>query len=461
VQARYRDRDFALRRALLVADLLGLSLALGLALLSSGKRPAPAEDLLWILPTLPLWALLFWTYRLYGRPVRRLEPSHLDDLPSLFHALVIGTLGLWLFYKVIPVHKLEFEEVIVFGLVALPLIAALRAALRVAILRTHGPERVFAVAPGEDLRLLRRKLTNHPEYGMELVGAIGGDGGEELDLPLTASLAGIEDLLATGQIDHLLVRMDALPQEQLLELMRLCHREGARFGCFPGEHTLLSPGTEINHLEGMGIMISNPPVLRGAARVVKRAMDVVLSAVLLALLAPLLAMIAVLVKLDSAGPVLYRQIRVGKDAKRFELLKFRTMVVGADQQVAELMKDSIDPHTLVLEGDPRVTKIGRSLRRNSLDELPQLWNVLRGDMSMVGPRPLPECDDRNVRGWARHRLDLIPGITGYWQVLGRNSIPFSEMLEVDYAYVSGWSLWQDLKLLVQTVPAVVRRRGAN
>lgn len=443
--------------------MLGLCLALGLALLSAGKRATPEQDLLWILPTLPLWALLFWMYGLYGRPVRRLEPTHLDDLPSLFHALVIGTLGLWLFYKLAPVRKLEFEEVIVFGLVALPLIAGLRVALRAVILRTQGPERVFAVAPAADVRLLRRKLTNHPEYGMELVGAVDEEESDEPGLSIDASLMGIEELLATRQIDHLLVRMDAgyLPQRQLAELMCLCHREGIRFGCFSGERGLLSPSAEINHLEGMGIMISNPPVLRGAARLVKRAMDIVLSAALLTALAPLLAAIAVLVRLDSAGHVLYRQIRVGKDGKRFELLKFRTMVVGAEQQVAELMKESVDPHWLVLDGDPRVTRIGRWLRRNSLDELPQLWNVLRGDMSMVGPRPLPERDDENVRGWARHRLDLIPGITGYWQVLGGNSIPFSEMLEVDYAYVAGWSLLQDLKLLVQTVPAVVRRRGIN
>jgi exopolysaccharide biosynthesis polyprenyl glycosylphosphotransferase len=463
IQVRHRDRDFALRRALLAADLLGLCLSLGFALLVAGKRVAPAQDLLWILPTLPLWALVFWTYRLYGRPVRRLEPTHLDDVPSLFHALVMGTLGLWFFYKVAPVPKLEFAELAVFGLVALPLIAALRIALRVISLRAQGPERVFVVAPADDVRLMRRKLRNHPEYGMELVGSVAEEACEELGLPLQAELPELEALLATRQIDHLVARLDAdyLPQERLVSLMRLCHREGIRFGFFPGDRGLLSPSTEINHLEGMGIMISNPPVLPGAGRFVKRGMDVALSALLLALLAPLFGLIALLLKLDSRGPILYRQIRVGKDGRRFELLKFRTMVVGADEQVAELMKDSVDPDWLVLDADPRVTKVGRVLRRNSVDELPQLWNVLKGDMSMVGPRPLPERDDENVRGWARHRLDLIPGITGYWQVLGRNSIPFSEMLEVDYAYVAGWSLWQDLKLLIQTVPAVIRRRGAN
>jgi lipopolysaccharide/colanic/teichoic acid biosynthesis glycosyltransferase len=143
------------------------------------------------------------------------------------------------------------------------------------------------------------------------------------------------------------------------------------------------------------------------------------------------------------------------------MLKFRTMTLGADRLDDELMARSVDPDWLVMDGDPRVTRLGRFLRRSSLDELPQLWNVLKGEMSMVGPRPLSERDDCKVQGWQRHRLDLTPGITGYWQVLGRNNMPFREMLEVDYDYVAGWSLWHDLKLLCQTVPAVIRRRGAN
>jgi lipopolysaccharide/colanic/teichoic acid biosynthesis glycosyltransferase len=137
------------------------------------------------------------------------------------------------------------------------------------------------------------------------------------------------------------------------------------------------------------------------------------------------------------------------------------MVPGADAMAGDLMDKSSDPDWLVLEKDPRLTRVGRFLRLRSLDELPQLWNVLAGDMSLVGPRPLPERDDRAVTGWGRHRLDLIPGVTGYWQVLGRNNIPFREMVEIDYAYVASWSLWHDMKLLIRTVPVVLRRRGAN
>jgi exopolysaccharide biosynthesis polyprenyl glycosylphosphotransferase len=276
-------------------------------------------------------------------------------------------------------------------------------------------------------------------------------------------LESVEPLLASGQVDHLVVRLDAnyLGQQQVQELMYACHREGVRFGCFPGVKTLFYPGTELNHIEGMGILTCNPPVLSRTSRAMKRSLDITVSMPLLALLAPLLALIALAIKLDSKGPVFYRQVRVGRDGRHFKLVKFRTMVPGADRMTAELMADSSDPNWLDLEKDPRVTRLGRFLRRNSLDELPQLWNVVKGEMSLVGPRPLSERDDQNVSGRLRHRLDLVPGITGYWQVLGRNDIPFREMLEVDYAYIAGWSMWYDLKTLMRTVPAVLRRRGVN
>ena len=221
------------------------------------------------------------------------------------------------------------------------------------------------------------------------------------------------------------------------------------------------PGVEINHIEGMGFLSYHPPVLSRTAAAMKRCLDVCVSAVLLVLLAPLMALIAAAVKMDSEGDVFYRQTRVGRDGQRFELIKFRTMIPGADTMTAELMAGSMDPDWLILDRDPRVTRVGRLLRRNSLDELPQFLHVLRGEMSLVGPRPLSEHDDKLVHGWGRHRLDLMPGITGHWQVLGRNNIPFKEMVEIDYGYVANWSMLHDLKLLARTIPAVLRRRGAN
>ena len=179
------------------------------------------------------------------------------------------------------------------------------------------------------------------------------------------------------------------------------------------------------------------------------------------LLSPLIALVALAVKLGLRGTVLFRQRRIGRKGRSFRLLKFRTMVPGAERQVEELLERSEDPNWLKLDHDPRITRVGRVLRLTSLDELPQLWNVLRGDMSLVGPRPLIETEDATVGGWARTRLDLAPGITGLWQVLGRTNIPFEEMVKLDYLYVTNWSLWLDIKLLLRTCLVIVHRRGAN
>jgi lipopolysaccharide/colanic/teichoic acid biosynthesis glycosyltransferase len=193
----------------------------------------------------------------------------------------------------------------------------------------------------------------------------------------------------------------------------------------------------------------------------KRALDFVGAAALTVVLLPVLVAIAIAIKLDSRGPVFFRQSRVGKGSKRFDVLKFRTMHTDAEARREALLADSIDPNWLHLENDPRISRVGRRLRHLSLDELPQLWNVLRGEMSLVGPRPLIESEDKMIGGWGRSRLDLTPGITGIWQVLGRTNIPFEEMVKLDYLYVTNWSLWTDIRLLLRTLPVVVTRRGAN
>jgi lipopolysaccharide/colanic/teichoic acid biosynthesis glycosyltransferase len=190
-------------------------------------------------------------------------------------------------------------------------------------------------------------------------------------------------------------------------------------------------------------------------------MDIAGAAVLLILTAPVMAVVAVAVKLDSGGPVLFRQRRVGRGGRPLTVTKFRTMVVGAERRSDELRRFSSDPHWLLLDRDPRVTRVGRLLRVHSLDELPQLWSVLKGDMSLVGPRPLVEHEDRQITGWRRGRLDLRPGLTGLWQVLGRACIPFEEMVKLDYLYVTNWSAWRDVQLLLRTLGVLRSGRGAN
>jgi lipopolysaccharide/colanic/teichoic acid biosynthesis glycosyltransferase len=171
-------------------------------------------------------------------------------------------------------------------------------------------------------------------------------------------------------------------------------------------------------------------------------------------------LIATAIKLDGRGPILFRQSRVGRDGERFSIFKFRTMVPDADA-----MKDSLRDRNEAQDGlfkiadDPRVTRVGRFLRKSALDELPQLLNILRGEMSLVGPRPLVVDEDRRVEGWHRRRLELTPGLTGHWQILGPMRVPLGEMVAIDYLYVANWSLWTDIKILLRTVPHVLARGG--
>jgi exopolysaccharide biosynthesis polyprenyl glycosylphosphotransferase len=199
-----------------------------------------------------------------------------------------------------------------------------------------------------------------------------------------------------------------------------------------------------------------------SSRVLKRTVDIVVSALCLLLLTPVLLAAALAIRLDSPGPVIYRQPRRGRNGTTFRIAKFRTMHVGAEQRRADVLhlNDVDGPLFKVKTADPRVTRVGAFLRRTSLDELPQLWNVLCGDMSLVGPRPFVIYEADQITGWASRRLDMTPGITGVWQVLGRNDIPFDEMVKLDYIYVTNWSLWWDFKILCQTIPVVLGQRGA-
>jgi exopolysaccharide biosynthesis polyprenyl glycosylphosphotransferase len=223
---------------------------------------------------------------------------------------------------------------------------------------------------------------------------------------------------------------------------------------------VVGSSVEFDDLHGVTVMGVRRFELTRSSAVVKRAFDLLGASLGLLAVSPLLAVIAVAIKLDGRGPVFFRQLRVGQHGKRFYMLKFRTMVPDA-----EAMKDSLRDRNEAQEGlfkiadDPRVTRVGSFLRKSALDELPQLFNILKGEMSLVGPRPLVIEEDQRVEGWHRRRLELMPGMTGHWQILGPARVPLAEMVAIDYLYVANWSLWKDVKILLRTVPHVLGRRG--
>jgi exopolysaccharide biosynthesis polyprenyl glycosylphosphotransferase len=221
----------------------------------------------------------------------------------------------------------------------------------------------------------------------------------------------------------------------------------------------------MSHIEDVTVLELRSAKLSTRDRVLKRVMDVTLASIGLVLLLPIFLALAILIKVDSRGPVFFRSRRLGRAGKPFHMLKFRSMVTDADGQRAALASfadngHSPERHIFKLKGDPRVTRVGQWLRRLSLDELPQLVNVLRGEMSLVGPRPLPLHEAEQCREWERKRMNVLPGITGYWQIMGRSDLGFEEMMRLDYLYLQNWSLVEDLRILVNTIGAVLAQKGA-
>jgi len=464
VARSYRGRDYYMRRLLALSDAAAIVVALALALVLTDAR-WPSQHLLVGLLTLPAWLVMFNCYGLYERDAKRLAHSTLDDIPGLFHAVLLGGVLSWLYYSVAPDGKLTFTTLLLFAVLVLALCVALRVTTRAAVNHFAAPERVALVGTGEATRMLVESLRGDPRCRAELVGRllVSQQEGDDGSLPLLGHLnqVSLAGALVKHHVDRVVVASGGLDSSRLTELMRQCKPLAVKVSLLPEGFSVMGPSVEVEDVRGVTLFDINPPVLSRSSRWSKRCLDIVGAGISLLVIAPLLAVLAVLVRLDSHGPAFFRQERIGRDGRRFTLLKLRTMVVDAEQQRAALLAQSKDPDWLHLDHDPRITRIGRLLRLTSLDELPQFLNVLRGDMSLVGPRPLVAEEDSMVGGWARGRLDLTPGITGLWQVLGRTSIPFEEMVKLDYLYVTNWSLWGDVRLILRTLPVVLRRNGAN
>jgi exopolysaccharide biosynthesis polyprenyl glycosylphosphotransferase len=453
-------RDAVFRRLLCAGDAVAVLLAMALAVLADDLD---TERVLWGLLAIPVMVVLFKLYGLYDRDVKRISHSTVDDLPWLFHAVTAGTLLLWLYSRSTPMGKLDLDAVVVFAGAAVGIVTLARLCVRHAARRLIGPERALLVGGGTMARTLIAKLTAHPEYMVEVVGSVGdqGEDGVLPGLPLLGELDQLEQAASSAKASRVVLADECLDDHELEALLRHCRALELKVSVLPKLSDVLGPGLETDDVEGVAVLGLNPPWLPRSSRAIKRVMDLVVATGLLVLLAPILLVLALAIKLDSRGPVIFSQERVGRNGRRFRLFKLRTMSVDAEARRPHLVALSADPNWLKLESDPRVTRIGRWLRRLSLDELPQLWNVVRGEMSMVGPRPLVPHEDERVEDWARRRLELTPGITGYWQVLGRTRIPFEEMVKLDYLYVTNWSLWEDIRLMLRTLPVIFNGKGAN
>jgi exopolysaccharide biosynthesis polyprenyl glycosylphosphotransferase len=325
-----------------------------------------------------------------------------------------------------------------------------RSIARVLARRVAPVERCLLVGRADVFARLAEKFRGYPR--VRLVGVVG-----------TSEVASdhhrLREIAERDQIHRIIIDTDATSSETTLELVRAANASGMQVSLLPSMLGAVGGSVVFDDIGGLVLMGVPRFGLSRSSLALKRGFDVVGAAAAVILAAPVMLIAAVAIKLDSRGPLLFRQTRVGRDDTPFRMLKFRTMVDGADA-----MKDSLREHNeadglFKIEADPRITRVGRLLRRTGIDELPQLFNVLHGNMSLVGPRPLVLDEDSRVTGMDRRRLHLTPGITGRWQTLGAARVPLTEMVKIDYLYIANWSPWVDFKIIVETVGYMARRRG--
>ena len=460
--SRGRVRSFV-RRVLAIAVLAGLDalgLALGLYAALVVRSLVFGDEILWSLlweagPAewlpflLPITWLVFWQAGLYATRERRAGAGRVASSLVLVAAITLafgwGTDYDFTTSGLIPTACVTAALVI----------GGLRAAYDSLTLEFQRVlkvrRRILLVGEGEELASLHRVLTAARRLtAYEFVGSFapGRDG------PLEARLE-------RARPDEIILNEGDFDEETVLELVETAHRLGVRVRIAPKTTELLLERGEYVPGQGPPLFELRPPVLAGADWVVKKTFDLGVSLVVLVVGLPLWLLLALAIKLDSRGPVLYRDRRVGVGEREFGMFKFRTMVQGAaeQQQVLE-QRNEAGGALFKIREDPRVTRVGRLLRRLSIDELPQVLNVLRGEMSLVGPRPLPLRDFEQLEAWHRKRYHVLPGITGLWQISGRSNLNFDDLVRLDFYYIENWSIWLDISILVKTLPAVLAGRGA-
>ncbi|MFN8223053.1 MAG: sugar transferase [Gaiellales bacterium] len=413
----------------------------------------------WLRFLAPITVLVFLQLGLYGPRERRPGPGKVLGGLVLV-SLTVLSFGLGTGYHfttsgLIPTAVVT--SALAIGLLRAAYDSASREVLRVVGVR----RRVVLLGAGERLAHLRDQLlASRGGLGIEIVGALSADAVPGLPR-LGDGLAELPAVLEQERPAELILSEADFHEQTVLEVVHLAHRFGVRVKLAPSTTELLVHEGQYVPGQGVPLFELRPPVLSGVAWVSKRVFDLVVASTLLVALTPLWLVVAVAVKLSSPGPVFYRDRRVGLGEREFGMLKFRTMVADAAERQHELEElNEASGALFKIRDDPRVTRVGAVLRRLSIDELPQLANVVRGEMSLVGPRPLPLRDHAMLEDWHRARYHVLPGMTGLWQISGRSGLAFDDLVRLDFTYIEQWSIWTDVSIIAKTIPAVLARRGA-
>ncbi len=331
---------------------------------------------------------------------------------------------------------------------------------------------VLVVGAGRSGQRIMKDVVERPEHGYKLVGYVEDNPADKFwtvpidrrraaDIVYLGNLEALARAVDSNEVEEVIIALPAEQHSKIVEVIEHCRRSGVAFKLVPDLFEMSFNQVQINGINGVPLVGVKEVSLRGFNLLLKRGMDIVLTVLMLIPGLPIMLLTALLIKLTSRGPIIFAQERVGKDGRTFQFYKFRSMYVDAEQRLAELLAYSDrEGHHFKMVADPRRTPIGAIIRKLSIDELPQLFNILKGEMSWVGPRPaiIPEVEKYD--DWARQRLNITPGLTGLWQVSGRSNLSFEEMVKLDLYYAENWSLGLDLKILLRTIPAVISGRGA-
>jgi exopolysaccharide biosynthesis polyprenyl glycosylphosphotransferase len=446
-------RDRAFRRGLAYADSWAAALAVLLAIgvMGGEDRLKPIG-----LVVLPLVVITCKLMGLYDRDELVVRKTTLEEAPTLFGLATLYTLLIWLLDPFLVDGELGRKQVIgLWGALFVCLLLGRTIARTLALRYTH-PERVLVLGEPTAAEPIIRKLSERTGgMKVEVVARMPLQG----DINHVAGLTDVAQAIRDRDVHRVILVPGSGETDAMLDVIRLVKGLGVRVSVLPRVLEVLGSSVEFDDIHGMPMLGIRSFGLSRSSQLVKRLTDLIAAGLGLIAVAPLMLIIAIAVKLDSRGPVFFRQDRVGRDGQHFGLVKFRSMVVGADAQKAALMAQNQADGLFKMADDPRITRVGKFLRKTALDELPQLINVVRGEMSLVGPRPLVADEDEKIVGWHRRRLHLTPGMTGPWQILGSARVPLHEMVNIDYLYVANWTFWTDAKILLRTVNYMVRGGG--
>ncbi len=467
VKNRARGRAF---RCLILSDGAGLTLAalIGPLLASSvsgGSHPLEhiGDVYVFNLAVIPMYVAVLYAYGLYGEVNRRISVNVFFDLPNIFHSLLVGS-ALYAIATYTADRDFNFRfvgaaEIIAMSLLALVFIPLARLASLTLFGRQNliGPMSILVLGTGKVAQTVAGHL--RANSNVQFVGFVDDKPLNQSDV--VGNLEDLPELCRTHHVSRVVVCFSKTHPEHLTDTLKKLSGQVA-ISVVPRYYELITSRSVVEDFSGITMLDIPPASMSGGGQIIKRSFDFVASSLILLLISPLFIGIAIAIKLTSSGPVLFRQQRVGRNEETFLVLKFRTMSRGAEETRHDLDHlNEVDGPLFKMRTDPRVTRLGRILRRSSLDEVPQLINVWRGDMSLVGPRPFIVSESSLIDGWARKRFEARPGMTGLWQVSGRNELSYLELARLDYLYVASWSFWWDIYILWQTPIAVLRGRGAS